>query len=329
MASPDTRTITLVDIPLLRRLSSNSMILDSEMGLTRDARGAHSALLSNILFSRGVYTLVARSDHQHVVGQFRYRQEDLNAHIVYLAPTLADDTENTIWLHILDAMAREAGKHGAHALVAEVEPDSHLFQTLRTARFATYARQTIWRHTPVKGDKTQAANRIRPETGNDQVGIMSLICSTIPPMIQQVMAPPGDMNGWVYRKNGQVEAYIAVSEGDQGIYVLPYIHPDVMSEAADILEAVLVQQDAAQKVPIYVCVRSYQAWLETALQTLAFEAWVEQAIMVKHIAAGIRQQAYSPLKLKGKLETVQNIAPPIRCTLDPPGTEDKTMTPVG
>lgn len=329
MATPDTRTITLVDIPLLRRLSGSGMILDSEMGLTRDARGAHSALLSNILFSRGVYTLVTRSDRQHVVGQFRYRQEDLNAHIVYLAPSLVGDTENTIWLHILDAMAREAGKHGAHALIAEVEPDSHLFETLRTARFATYARQTIWRHAPAKVDKSSSVHPVRPETGHDQVGIMSLICSTIPPMIQQVMAPPGDMNGLVYRKDGQVEAYIAVSEGDQGVYVLPYIHPDVLAEAASILEAALAKIESVQKVPVYVCVRSYQHWLDTALQSLGFEAWVEQAIMVKHIAAGIRQQAYSPLKLKGKLESVQTVAPQIRCTIDPPGVEDKTITPAG
>jgi hypothetical protein len=118
MAAPDTRAITLVDIPLLRRLSSSSVILDSELSLTRDARGAKSALLSAILFPRGVYTLVARSETQPVIGQFRYRPEDLNAHIVYLAPGMEETgDDDTVWLHILDAMAREAGKHGAHALV--------------------------------------------------------------------------------------------------------------------------------------------------------------------------------------------------------------------
>src|SRR5262245_49066693 len=177
---PDTRAITLVDIPLLRRLTGSSVILDSETGLTRDARGAASALLSGIVFPRGVYTLVARSETQQVIGQFRYRQDDVNAHIVYLAPGLEEDGEDTVWLHILDAMAREAGKYGAHSLVAEVEPETKLFETLRSARFATYARQTIWRHEPVKLDRDNQSLLIKPESSHDQIGIMSLICSTIP-----------------------------------------------------------------------------------------------------------------------------------------------------
>jgi hypothetical protein len=306
---PDTRAITLVDIPLLRRLTGSSVILDSETGLTRDARGAASALLSGIVFPRGVYTLVARSETQQVIGQFRYRQDDVNAHIVYLAPGLEEDGEDTVWLHILDAMAHEAGKYGAHSLVAEVEPETKLFETLRNARFATYARQTIWRHAPVRLDKDNHALLVKPESSIDQIGIMSLICSTIPTMLQQVTAPQGEMQGYVYRKDGHVEGYIAISEGAQGIYVLPFIHPDVMNQAADILEAALAQVDTAHRLPIYVCVRSYQPWLETAMRRLEFEPWIDQAIMVRHITAGIRGRAYTPLKIKGQLESANSVVP--------------------
>lgn len=307
---PDTRAVTLVDIPLLRRLTGSSVILDSETGLTRDARGAASALLSGIVFPRGVYTLVARSETRQVIGQFRYRQDDVNAHIIYLAPGLEDeDVEDTVWLHILDAMAREAAKYGAHSLMAEVEPESRLFETLRNARFATYARQTIWRHEPMTLDKNNLTLPVKPESTNDQIGIMSLICNTIPTLLQQVTAPQGEIQGYVYRKNGHVEAYIAISEGAQGIYVLPYIHPDVMNEAAEIIEAALAQVDTVHRVPVYVCVRSYQPWLETAMQKLEFEPWIDQAIMVRHITAGIRGRAYAPLKIKGQLEGANSAVP--------------------
>lgn len=306
---PDTRAITLVDIPLLRRLSGNGTVLDSEIGLTRDARGASSAHLSSILFPRGVYTLVARSDSQRVVGQFRYRPDDLNAHITYIAPSLSDDIENTVWLHILDAMAREAGKHGAHALVAEVETSSRLYETMRTARFATYIRQMIWRHDPVESVR-EPAIKLTDETGDDQLGVLSLISSTVPPMLQQVAAPPGDMDGLIYRQNGKVEAYVAISEGEHGIYMMPYIHPDVDCHAADVIRAAISQTNRAHKVPIYVCVRSYQLWLDSTLERLDFEPWVEQAVMVKHIAAGIRHPGFGKIAVNGQLEVAHNGAPP-------------------
>lgn len=306
MAEPDIRAITLTDLPLLKRLSTGGTILDSETGLTRDARGASSALLSSILFPRGLYTLVSRVEDQQVVGQFRYRPEDECAHLVYLAPSLEDQTDDTAWLNIVDALAREAGKHGAHFLVAELEPEARLFTTLRTARFATYARQTIWQHEPVRFPP--AGIQLKRETQHDQIGIMSLLYSTIPTMLQHVAVPHSDMKGLVYRKNGQVAAYIALSEGDQGIYLLPYIHTDVAEEAAAILTSALMKTDHAGTVPVYVCVRSYQCWLDGALETLGFKPWFEQAVMVKHIAAGVRQPGFSTdrLRLKGKLE----IAPP-------------------
>jgi hypothetical protein len=300
----DTRTMTLVDLPLVRRLTGCGTVLDSEMGLTRDARGPNSFLLSSLLFPRGIYTLVARSDEQQpVVGQFRYRPDDPMAHIVYLAPTLDDDTEDTVWLHILDAMTREAGKRGAHSLVAEVEVSSTLFETLRHSGFATYARQTIWKHEPLNLNTADVEVRLENETNNDQIGITALIASIVPTMLQQVAAPHSDMDGLVYRKNGRIEAYIAVSEGTQGVYLLPFMHPDVTSEAAEIITAAIAKMNRASKVPVYVCVRSYQNWLHDVMHALNFEAWVEQAVMVRQIAAGIRHTGFAKIQVRGTVET--------------------------
>lgn len=300
----DTRSVTLVDLPLLRRLTGCGIVLDSEMSLTRDARGPNSFLLSTLLFPRGIYTLVARSEEQQpVVGQFRYRPDDPIAHIVYLAPTVDDSTEDSIWLHILDAMAREAGKHGAHSLVAEVEPTSALFETLRHAGYAPYARQTIWQHEPMQLNPADISIKLEPETNSDEIGIQALVSSIVPPMVQHVTSPHSDMDGLVYRQDGRIEAYIGVSEGTQGVYLLPFIHPDMMSQAADIITAAIARIQQAKKVPVYVCVRTYHNWLENVMHTLDFEAWVEQAVMVKQIAAGIRQTGFAKIKVNGKVET--------------------------
>jgi hypothetical protein len=304
----DTRAMTLVDLPLIRRLTSSGAVLDSELGLTRDARGPHSLLLSSLVFSRGLYTLLARAaDNQSVVGQFRYRPDDLNAHIVYIAPSLDVNAEDTLWLHVLDAMAREAGKHGAHALVAEVETSSCLFETLRTARFASYTRQTIWRRDPFEPAARDGALTLEDETSSDQIGILSLISCIVPPMLQQIATPPGDMPGLVYRQNGRVEAWIGISEGKQGIYLLPFIHPDVMSQAGALIDAAIRTLERATRLPVYVCVRSYQSWLNELLADMGFESWVEQAVMVKQIAAGIRHPAFARMEIKGTLHGTSGV----------------------
>ncbi len=316
MPSHHTRSIKLIDIPLVRRLSESGMILNAEMGLTRDARGPNSALLSSILFPRGLYTMVTDSDDQQVIGQFRYRSDDLNAHIVYLAPGLDAITDNTPWLHILDAMAREAGKHGAHALIAEVESSSSLFETMRKAGYAVYARQQIWKHGPLARD--HATLQLVEETADDQIAIASLLYHTVPRMLQQVVAPPGDMQGLVYRQDDRVLAYVLVSEGKQGIYLIPYLHPDVYGETAAILEAASLHTQRAHKVPIYVSVRSYQGWLNDLVAGLDFTSLAEQAIMVKTIAAGVRGTVFAPLRGDRKL-AVKHLNPPEpACTHEPP-----------
>jgi hypothetical protein len=299
----DTRNMTLVDLPLIRRLNGTGTILDSETGLTRDARGQHSLHLSSLLFPRGLYTLVARAeDSQPVVGQFRYRPDDIIAHIVYIAPSLDDIRENNVWLHILDAMAREAGKHGAQSLVAEVETSSQLFETLRTANFATYARQTVWRHDPIAPTATGDSPTLHQEADDGQIGIMALIANTVPTMLQQIAMPHSDMDGLVYRHEDRVEAYIAVSEGKFGVYLLPFLHPDVMDQAAEIITQAIAQIDRTAKVPIYVCVRSYHSWLDSVMERLDFTPLTEQAVMVKQLVAGIRYPAFARVQIRGKLE---------------------------
>lgn len=293
----DTHEMKLLDIPLMLRLKQNAIVLHSELGLTEDARGQNSALLSSIVFPRGLHTLIAHADDQDVVGQFRYRADDVNAHIVYLAPTLKDEDDDSIWLHILDGMAQQAGKHGAQTLVAEVEVSHRLFETMRRSGFSVYSRQVIWQHSPIQDDTQVPDLSLTEETNNDQIGIASLLGCTIPRILQTVMGPSTDMEGLVYRKDGRVEAYVAYSEGKHGVYLIPYLHPDVLSEAPDIMTAAIRTIDRSRKVPIYISVRGYQGWLENAMLDLGFSPWLEQAVMVKHLTAGVRQATFSSVKL--------------------------------
>ena len=297
VSQTDTHQLKLLDLPLMLRLKQNAIVLNSESGLIEDARGQNSALLSSIVFPRGLHTLLARIDEKDVVGQFRHRQGDANAHLVYLAPTLNDEDDDTRWLHMLDAMAEQAGRNGAHTLVGEIEISHRLFETMRRAGYAVYSRQVIWQRGPLPPEFASPVVTISAETDGDEIGISALLGCTIPRIMQSVMGPSAEMSGLVYRKERQVEAYIAFSEGKHGVYVLPFLHPEVLSEAADIVAAALMRIDRCLKLPVYLCVRGYQGWLENAMRDLGFEPWLEQAVMVKHLTAGIRQTSFARVQV--------------------------------
>jgi hypothetical protein len=312
------RGVKLVDIPLVTRLLESGVMLDSEQAFTGGVDFNSSGLISSFLLPhRNLYTLLSRSDKQTVVGQFRVRSDRHQAHITYIAPNLEYEQDDSAWLHVLDAMAAEAGRRGAHMLTAEVDEDLTLFETMRVAGFSIYARQEIWQHAPgelpqLPVDKVDLGE----ETDSDAHGIQLLYSNIVPRLVQQVAAPSSRSSGLVYRKHDRVEGYIAVSEGRAGIYLLPYLHPDVFSEAAAILAAAIEQaRRSHERVPVYVSVRRYQDWLEDALVDLGFEPWARQAVMARHITAGVRQAAFAPLS--ARLESLPTPLKPPTATSKP------------
>lgn len=293
----ETRAVTLADIPLVRRLSDSGTVLDSELCFTQDEGQQGPALFTLLLPYRGVHTMVARADKQQVVGQFRLQPDSHYAHIVYVAPRLEEDMDDTAWLYVLDAMAVEAGKRSAHILVAEVEETAALFKTLRKASYSIYARQEIWRRIP--GDtvtyEPKRPVEVTPTTVNDLSGIHLLYGNIVPRLVQPITELPGDGQGFVYRREDRLEGYIGVAIGKTGIYLTPHLHPDVFSDAADILTAVINRCEGSNRLPVYVRVRRYQDWLDNALNDLSFELCGRQAVMVKHIAAGVRDASFAPI----------------------------------
>ncbi len=319
MSQNDTHAMKLLDLPLTLRLKQNAIVLDSELGLIEDARGQYSALLSNIVFPRGLHTLLAHVDDKDVVGQFRYRQGEANAHLVYLAPTLAESESDTIWLHMLDSMAEQAGRSGAQTLVGEVDLKHRLFETMRQAGYAVYSRQVVWRRAPLADGMAPSPLTVTPEKVDDEIGIAALLGCTIPRIMQSVMGPTSDMQGLVYRRDGQVEAYLAYSEGKHGVYLMPFVHPEVLSDAPGILAAALQRIDRSRKLPIYICVRGYQGWLENAMLDLGFAPLLEQAVMVKHLTAGVRQASFERVDIsaRGRRKPAANL-PMVKISAEAP-----------
>ncbi len=321
----EARTVKLVDLPMVSRLLEHTVPLDSEMACTGTLDLGTAALVSRFLLpQRSVCTLLARRTGTHVVGQFRTGKPQ-RARIVAVAPGLEPGADNSAWLALLDAMTAAAGQRGAHLLSAEVDEHQALFETMRIAGFSIYARQEIWQRRPEEVPRLMMdAVELTVEQERDAHGIHLLYGNIVPRLVQPVAEPPAHSIGLVYRKHERVEGHVAVSEGRGGIYLSPCLHPDVFSEAPAILSAAIEHaRHSSARVPVYVAVRRYQDWLEDALVDLGFVPWTRQAVMLRHIAAGVRQPAFAPLA-RGLEAVPGSLKPPAS-----PALGDRSPGPFG
>lgn len=289
----ETRAVTLIDIPLVRRLSEQGTVLDSELYYTRDAGGPHGPRFFSLLLPYGgVHTFVTRVNGRELVAQFRLRENSHPAHITYLAPTLEEGDDDSAWLTMLDRLAVEAGRCGAHTLTAEVDESAPLFRTMRQANYSIYARQEIWYHPPLQAETPLLPLTLLSEA--DLPDISSLYGYIIPRLVQPIAELPPARSGLVYRTaDGRLEGFIGVAKGKYGVYLTPHLHPDAFKDAGAVMNAALAQIERVNRVPVYVRVRRYQDWLDDTLCQTGFSLVAQQAVMVKHIAAGVRSAMFA------------------------------------
>jgi len=199
---------------------------------------------------------------------------ETSARLTFLAPM---ENINGLTLSLLDHLTTQAGEWGAFHLLAEVDENSPVFRSLRQAGFAMYAWQRVWKLPKLEKPDENSSWREAEET--DWPAVQSLHGQIIPALIQPLDALPKQASGLVCRPEGNLQAYVAVNSGPAGIWIQPLVPPD--SGCGPERLAGLAGWGSR---PVYVCVRSYQAWLETVLEDLGAEAGPRQAVMVRRLA---------------------------------------------
>jgi hypothetical protein len=273
------------DLPLLYRYRQRGIFLDSALALTRGSMLVPvRALLSYFASAAGVFTyLCDRGDHKEspLLGQVMHSSGSSSARLSYLAPETMLESAN--FPLMLDQVAYRIGARGAFHVLAEVDDGLIAFEALRQAGFAIYARQNIWvLWGKPTGETKQTDWRLCDES--DLPGVHVLYNDLVPGLVQQIEPPPKNRaRGLVYRQEREVKAYVELKYGMRGIWVQPYVHPDAEG-FAERLANLLENLPNRRSRPVYLCVRSYQSWLESAVQETGAEALVRQAVMVRHLA---------------------------------------------
>jgi hypothetical protein len=110
--------------------------------------------------------------------------------------------------------------------------------------------------------------------------VQNLYHQIVPLLLHPVEPQPKAAIGWMC--NEGAKCYVSVAHGMYGIVLTPLIHPEA-TNVSEKLSALISNLPDRRNRPVYICVRSYQAWLEPVMAHLGAAAAERQALMVKHL----------------------------------------------
>jgi hypothetical protein len=277
------RSLDLLDLPTIYRHRSEAVTLDTARALTRGNPLGAMGMLSYMNPQRHVYSAVASGEDSTVFGGIIHTNGDTYARLLYLAP--GSSLTNAQVPELIEHLSAEAGAWGAFHVLAELDETSPAVIALRRAGFSAYARQRMW---DVSGLEEATDNGQWPRAKSVNLpAIQSLYHQIVPPLLQPIEPAPKRATGFICSEGGP--CYASTSTGMNGVVVFPLIHPDA-TDVAEKLSALISCLPNRGGRPIYVCVRTYQSWLEHVLEDLGARPGPQQAIMVKHLARMVRDE---------------------------------------
>jgi hypothetical protein len=277
------RPLDLRDLPNLYRFRDEAISLDAARFLTRGSPLKAAGLLAYVNPARQIYTAVADGDGINALGGILLTNGDSFAKLLYIAP--ASRLDHPDLPALIEHLSAEAGTWGAFHVIAEVDETSEAFLALRRAGFSVYAWQRMWDISQLNGE----ASKGRWERTREAhvVAVQSLYQQIVPPLLHPIEPMPRHAAGFLC--NEGVKCYVNLSAGMNGIALSPLIHPEATEVGAKLQELVSAVPGRRNR-PVYLCVRSYQAWLEPVLADLGASAGRRQAVMVKHLARLLKEE---------------------------------------
>ena len=278
------RPLALLDLPYLYGFREEAIGLDTARTLTRGNPLGAVGLMAYVNPSRHIYSAIANGEGDPVLGGVIHTRDETFAKLLYLAPSSQLDHPELPAL--IESLSMQAGEWGAFHILAEVDEKSEAFVPLRRAGFSVYAWQRMWDVSEIT--ESTSGFGWMPVRSVNLPAIQSLYHQIVPPLLHPVEPQPRNAVGWMC--NEGAKCYISVTHGAYGIVLTPLIHPEATDVSAK-LTALIGNLPDRRNRPVYVCVRSYQAWLEPVLADLGAKSGPGQAVMVKHLVRMVKDAA--------------------------------------
>lgn len=269
------------DIPTLYRYRKQGLYLSTLLMTTRGSLLIPGVVASYLTPASGVFTSICYDDgSKPVLGQIVHLAGSPLARMSFLAPK--DDLEIGLLPHLFEHLTKQAGDRGAYNIIVDIDELDPVFESLRRAGLSVYTRQRVYRFKEYQEEDHR--NTWHPAVENDRIPIKSLHANLVPGMVQQIEPLNKDIfQGLGCWKDGSLLGYVSIEYGPRGLWVQPFIHPDV-DEIDDLLVDMIRSIPDRRSRPVYICVRNYQSWLEGSMDRLGGEPGEQQAVMVKRMA---------------------------------------------
>jgi hypothetical protein len=276
------RSLDLLDLPALYRYRGEATSLDSTRALTRGNPLGAIGMMAYMNPQRHVYSAICTDGGVTMLGGVIHTNGESLARMLYLAPTSSVDHPELP--ELIDSLSKEAGSWGAFHVLAELDESSPAFGPLRRTGFVVYTDQRMWDASALE---PAGAGKPWPRARSvDLPAIQNLYHQIVPPLIQPVEPMPRRAVGYICSDGGT--CYAASASGFRGVVIFPLMHPEATDVAAK-LSGLIRHLSSRRGRPVYVCVRTYQAWLEHVLEDLGAKPGPQQAVMVKHLAHPIKE----------------------------------------
>jgi hypothetical protein len=279
------RPFDLLDLPLVPRYRDEALILDGIRELTRGNPLGVFGILAYLNPSRQIYVAIHEDNGGSLLGGITHSRGELFAKLLFLAPK--NNLKDANLLSLLENLASEAGNWGAVHVIAEIVESSNVFHDLRKAGFSVYAWQRMWdiSHLDTMDKKPKSWRTIRSV---QRPTVQSLYYQIVPPLLHPVEPLSNSHRGLIC--DGEENCVVYINSGANGIVLTPLIHPETIL-VDEKLSSLLNCLPERRGRPVYLCIRSYQAWLEPVLADLgALAAAQRQAVMVKHLAHMVKDE---------------------------------------
>jgi hypothetical protein len=277
------RPLDLLDLPTIARYRNDVLTLDSARALTRGHPLGAMGLLAYINPARHLYAAIKNSEGSVLLGGIIHTRGETFAKLLYLAPSFNLGDPNLP--ELIEHLAAQAGEWQAFHVIAEVDETSDVFTALRKAGFAVYAWQRVWDASLIQKTESASNPGWRRVRSVDLPAVQRLHYQIVPQLLHPVDPAPKLPNGFIHTDG---HCFANVSYGVYGVMLTPLILPNEDNVSDKIMALVASLPDRRGR-PVYLNVRSYQAWLEPVLEDLGAKAAPRQAVMVKYLARLVKE----------------------------------------
>ena len=283
------RPLAILDLPYLYSFRDAAIGLDTARTLTRGNPLGAVGLFAYVNPARHIYSAIINMDGEGepVLGGVIHSRNEAFAKLLYIAPS--SQLGHPDLPELIESLSAQAGEWGAFHVLAEVDETSDAFIALRRAGFSVYAWQRMWNVSEIT-ESNRSSEWMRVKSVHIP-SVQSLYYQIVPPLLQPIEPQPKIGLGWLC--NEGVKGYVGATQGVYGIVLSPLIHPEA-THVGEKLASLISNLPDRRNRPVYVCVRSYQAWLEPVLADLGAQGADRQAVMVKHLVHMVKEGQTAP-----------------------------------